>query len=99
MANKVILTGRLKGLPAMKYYEKDGKVIAVLKMEITIQNGDGTDDHEIICFGEEAERIAGLDLQPGSAVLIDGRVKSKIIKKEGAQQKIVEIRASHIEPL
>lgn len=82
MVNEVILMGALTRPPELKYWEKQNKMVAILKIEIATNGKEGTqpDLHEIVMFGDEAEDIAG-KIDTGSLVLVKGKVKSKIKDK------------------
>lgn len=66
----------------MKYWEdkSKGKILPIAKFEIkTNGNGSATNDvHEIVVFGDEAERLIEKNLTENDYAIVRGRLKSKI---------------------
>lgn len=78
MVNTVLLVGKIIKEPLFKYWDKKGTgVIPVMHLMLET-NGKNTDQHEVVVFGPEAEKLANLSMEVGEVVVVNGKLKSKI---------------------
>ena len=104
--NKVILVGNLGRDPEVRY-NPDGFTVANVSVATTSvwkdkNTGDRREDtewHRVVFYGRQAE-VVGQYLKKGSAVYIEGRLKTrKWTDKEGVERYTTEIIADNMQML
>ena len=95
--NKVIILGRLKANPEIRYTQS-GKAVASLT--IAVNRGFGSDSADFInCVAwEKLAEIIGNNLSKGSQVLVEGRMQNRSYENnQGEKRFITEVVINNIE--
>ncbi|WP_104658045.1 single-stranded DNA-binding protein [Ralstonia insidiosa] len=103
--NKVIIVGNLGADPETRYMPS-GDAVTNIRVATTDRYKDkasgemkeATEWHRIAFFGKLAE-IAGQYMKKGSAVYIEGRIKTRQWEKDGQKQYSTEIVAEQMQML
>lgn len=100
--NKVVLAGRLTQEPETRLAES-GKLLATLRIAINRSYRDRSGEWQqeatfvsVVAWGKTAEAAAA-HLSKGSAVLVEGRLKSRAVEASGGNRTLLEIVAGSIQ--
>jgi single-strand DNA-binding protein len=100
--NKAIVIGNLTRDPEMKAIPNGSKVTTFSVATNRVwkdKNGarqEGTDYHNIVVFGTQAENVARY-LTKGSSVLVEGRMTTRSWDKDNVKHYRTEIIADHVQ--
>lgn len=93
--NKVVLVGHV-GISPKLQHGKDPQInycyFTLATNERFRNKQKHTDWHTVTCFGKIAE-LASQFLNPGSHVLIEGKLRTRYYNKDGKRHKSVEVQA------
>ena len=104
MLNEVKLIGRLGSDPEVKTLENGNKLVRISLGTTEVwkdKNGDKQEEttwHNVTLFGnlaDNAERI----LQKGSLAYISGKIKNRVVDKDGEKRKYTDITANEFKIL